>query len=170
GEHRGQRAEYSAQRHRGTKAVTGIIPLHAQVTIELALDEAGQLRQTPLHRAEVPIRSAEEHPSRLKIAVQELDIAQEPFERGFPNEIVERPHERRANVARHTAVAKIGIGPLAGAGRKVDARDRARLEEVELPCFDGELNILRRTEVALDRAGDAFDLGPVLLQQRMTRR
>src|SRR5438093_13559626 len=68
GEHRGQRAEYSAQRHRGTKAVTGIIPLHAQVTIELALDEAGQLRQTPLHRAEVPIRSAEEHPSRLKIA------------------------------------------------------------------------------------------------------
>ena len=70
GENRRHCSNDSKQRNRRAMTIALVVSPHAQVAIEFALDEAGQFCQTLFYRAEVPIRPAEKHPSRLKITIE----------------------------------------------------------------------------------------------------
>jgi hypothetical protein len=125
--------------------------LDAEVLVEVALDEARQALEAVLHDAHVPIgpaimhRSPQEalgrvdHPRRAKVLGH----------RTFPNEIVEAPHEGRADGRRDPAILEVGGRPFAIGEGCVYAGFRPALEEECPSVFHGPLDVDRRARLAL---------------------
>ena len=167
GENHRERADHADGGDRRLHARALVLHFDREILVEAPLDESGQLRQAPLHRAQIPVRPAEEHASGLEVVLEHAHFAQVADERVLERILVQRPHDRRAGAARHAAVTVIRVGPLTNLRVERDSSNRPRLQHVDRAALDGELDVLRRAEMPLDPPRGPFDVGTILPEQRM---